>query len=143
MLIKIKYAAGMEEIMQAHDGEWYDLRAAETVTMLSGDYRKISLGVAMQLPEGYEAIVAPRSSTFEKYGIIMVNGIGIIDNAFCGDEDVWSFPAYKLMGDPVTIKKNNRIAQFRILPQQEACGLLRVDHLNGPNRGGFGSTGVK
>lgn len=143
MLIKIKYANGMEEIMQAHDGEWYDLRAAEDVTMWYGDYVKISLGVAIELPAGYEAIIAPRSSTFEKYGIIMVNGIGIIDNAFCGNDDVWSFPAFKLDDEIVTIKKNDRIAQFRILPQQEACGLLRVDHLDGSNRGGFGSTGVK
>lgn len=142
MQIKIKYEDGVEEIKQAHEGEWYDLRCAKDVTMWQGDFAKISLGVAIELPEGFEAIVAPRSSTFDKYGIIMTNGIGIIDNAYCGDNDTWRFPAYKLKGQPVTIKQNERIAQFRILYHQPACDIIRVDSLNNENRGGFGSTGT-
>ena len=143
MEIKIKYSDGMEEIVQAHEGEWYDLRAAENVMMWRGDYRIISLGVAIELPEGYEAIIAPRSSTFDRYGIIMVNGIGVIDHSYCGNDDVWRFPAIKLYGDSVRIHKNDRIAQFRIVPCQPKCDLVRVDALIGENRGGYGSTGVR
>lgn len=142
MQIKIKYSDGVEEIKQAHEGEWYDLRAAEDVTMWSGDFAMISLGVAMELPEGFEAIVAPRSSTFQKYGIIMTNGIGVIDHAYCGDDDIWHFPAYKVKGEPVKIQKNDRIAQFRILYHQPSYDIIRVDSLNRENRGGFGSTGT-
>ena len=141
--IKIKYSDGVEEIKQAHAGEWYDLRAAEDVTMWAGDFANINLGVAIELPEGFEAIVAPRSSTFERYGIIMTNGIGVIDNAYCGNEDIWHFPAFKVKGGTVKIPKNARIAQFRILCNQPSCEIIRVDSLGSENRGGFGSTGVK
>ena len=143
MQIKIKYSDGVEEIKQAHPGEWYDLRTAEDVTMWEGDFAMISLGVAMELPEGFEAIVAPRSSTFQKYGIIMTNGIGVIDHAYCGDDDIWRFPAYKVKGEPVKISKNDRIAQFRILYHQPSCDIIRVDSLKSENRGGFGSTGSR
>jgi len=142
MQIKIKYADGMEEIKQAHVGEWYDLRCAKDITMWAGDFAKINLGVAIELPEGFEAIVAPRSSTFEKYGIIMTNGIGVIDNSYCGDDDIWHFPAYKVKGEPVKIQKNERIAQFRILYHQPTCDLVTVESLGNENRGGFGSTGT-
>ena len=141
--IKIKYSEGMEPIKQAHAGEWYDLRCAKDVTMWAGDFAKISLGVAIELPEGFEAIVAPRSSTFEKYGIIMTNGIGVIDNIYCGDNDIWHFPAFKVRGGSVTIKKNERIAQFRIRRRQPTCDLVTVESLGNKDRGGFGSTGVK
>lgn len=143
MQIKIKYSEGMEEIVQAHEGEWYDLRCGKDITMWAGDFAMISLGVAIELPEGFEAIVAPRSSTFEKYEIIMTNGIGVIDNAYCGNDDIWHFPAYKIKGEPVTIKKNERIAQFRILYRQPNCDIIKVDHFEGENRGGFGSTGTR
>ena len=141
--IKIKYSEGMEPIKQAHEGEWYDLRCAKDTTMWSGDVAMISLGVAIELPEGFEAILAPRSSTFKQYGIIMTNSIGVIDNLYCGDDDIWHFPALKVRGEPVTIHKNERIAQFRILHKQPHCDIVEVDRLNGTNRGGFGSTGVK
>lgn len=143
MQIKIKYSDGVEEIKQAHEGEWYDLRAAEDVTMWSGDFAMISLGVAMELPEGFEAIMAARSSTFPMYGIIMTNGIGVIDHAYCGDDDIWHFPAYKVKGGAVKIPKNARIAQFRILYHQPSCEIIRVDSLDRENRGGFGSTGSR
>lgn len=144
MQIKVKYDEGMEPITQAHEGEWYDLRAAEDVTLWAGDSYSISLGVAMELPKGYEAIVAARSSLFKNYGLIMVNGIGVIDNAYCGNNDIWHFPVFKLTGEPITIHKNDRIAQFRLLyntPSQTE--IVTVDSLTNSNRGGFGSTGVK
>lgn len=138
--IKIKIKAGLEGIMQAHVGEWYDLRASEDVTMRKGDYKRVSLGVAMQLPDGYEAHVLPRSSTFERYGILLTNGMGIIDNAYCGDNDWWSFPAYAVRD--TRIRKNDRICQFRIMPVQPKVLFDNVEHLGNEDRHGFGSTGL-
>lgn len=126
-------------IWQAHKDEWFDLRCAENVTMMAGEYKLISLGVAMQLPEGYEAIVAPRSSTFSKYGIMCANGIGIIDNAYCGENDIWKFPAYATRD--TEIKAGERIAQFRLLHVQQEVEFVEVQHMLNEERGGVGSTG--
>lgn len=123
------------------NGDWIDLRAAERVVMVAGDYRLISLGVSMELPEGYEAHVAPRSSTFKKWSIIMVNSIGIIDNSYCGDDDIWHFPALA-MRDTI-IEKGDRIAQFRIVEKQPPIRFEQVESLGNENRGGIGSTGTK
>lgn len=122
-------------------GDWVDLRAAETVEMKKGDYRVIPLGVSMKLPDGYEAHVAPRSSTFKNYGIQMVNSIGIIDNSYCGDNDIWGFCALA-MRDTV-IQKGDRICQFRIVEKQPHLKFIKTDHLDGADRGGFGSTGTR
>ena len=134
--IKIKYSEGMEPIKQAHEGEWYDLRCAKDTTMWSGDFAMISLGVAIELPEGFEAILAPRSSTFKQYGIIMTNSIGVIDNLYCGDDDIWHFPALKVRGEPVTIHKNERIGWtvwgVKIVEVSEAQGLS--DRMNDERR---------
>lgn len=143
MEIKVKYADGMLSIRQAHAGEWYDLRAGEDVSMWKGDSRNISLGVCIELPEGYEAIVAARSSLFKTFGVIMVNGIGVIDNAYCGNNDVWHLPVFKLTGDPITIYKNDRIAQFRIQKCQPTAKIVEVESLTGKDRGGIGSSGLR
>lgn len=143
MIIKVRpLVEGLKVIDQAHPGEWYDLRAAEDVNMTIGEYKEIPLGVAIELPAGYEAIVAPRSSTFKKWGIIMANGIGVIDHRYCGDNDMWSFPAIALR-HPVIIHKNDRICQFRIIYGQPECELRIVDHLGNEDRGGIGSSGSK
>lgn len=142
--IKIRYHADIDELEFVGGKErsnWIDLRSAETIHMEPGDFRMISLGVSMKLPEGYEAIVAPRSSTFKKFGIILINSIGIIDGSYCGDNDVWRFPA--LCMRETTIHKNDRIAQFRIIRNQPDIHFNVVEHLDGDDRGGFGSTGVK
>lgn len=141
MEIKIKYQDGVEEIKAAHKGEWYDLRAGEDVDMVAGEYKRISLGVSIKLPEGFEAIVAPRSSTFEKFGIIQANSIGVIDNGYSGDNDVWQFGAIAMRD--THISKNDRIAQFRILYGQPETQIVKVEHLDSKGRGGFGSTGHK
>ena len=107
--------------------------------MTKGEFMKIPLGVAMELPEGYEAHVVPRSSTFEKYGVIMTNSFGVIDNKYCGDNDFWSFPAYAVRD--TWIMKNERICQFRIVKQQPEVTFLRVDKLGNEDRKGFGSSG--
>lgn len=141
MTIKIKYHdPEMPRIKKISVGDWIDLRAAEDVEMSTGELRYISLGVSMQLPEGYEAHILPRSSTFKNYGLLMVNSMGVVDNMFCGDEDVWRFPALA-MRDTI-IHKGDRICQFRIEKVMDPVEFIEVEHLDNPTRGGFGSTGV-
>lgn len=138
--IMIKYLRDIKKIERFNVGDWIDLRAAEDITMKAGEYKMIPLGVAMQLPEGYEALVAPRSSTFKKYGLLLANSIGIIDETYKGDNDEWNFLAYA-MRDTV-IHKNERICQFRIIQHQPLIHLIEVETLGNPNRGGIGSTGT-
>lgn len=121
-------------------GDWIDLKAGNSFSYAAGDFLMIPLGVAMKLPEGYEAHVLPRSSTFKKYGVILVNGMGIIDNAYSGDGDEWIFPALAMRAGEILC--GDRIAQFRIVRNMESVELARVPHLAKENRGGFGSTGV-
>lgn len=139
MKIKIKYHADINRIEKYQNGDWIDLRAAEDVFLYKGDLRNIRLGVSMELPSGYEAIVAPRSSTPRNFGIICANSIGIIDESYCGDNDEWMFPAYAIRD--TQIHKNDRICQFRLLEHQKWAEFYEVEHLEGTNRGGFGSTG--
>lgn len=139
MQIKIKYHnKNIDKIKKVAVGDWIDLRAAETVELKEGEYKLISLGVSMQLPKGYEAHVVPRSSTFKNFGIIQTNHHGIIDESYCGDVDIWKFPAYA-MKDTI-IKENDRICQFRIVEKMPEIEFVEVDKLENENRGGFGST---
>lgn len=121
-------------------GEWVDLASAEDVTMEPGEFRLISLGVSMELPKGYYAQVVPRSSTCKRHGILMANSIGIIENSYCGDGDIWGFPAVAIRR--TEIHKGDRICQFRLCRQEENIEFLQVDKLGNPDRGGFGSTGI-
>lgn len=137
--IKIKYLRDIQKIERFNVGDWIDLRCGEDVEMKAGEYRMIPLGVAMELPQGYEALVAPRSSAFKKYGIILANSIGIIDETYKGDNDEWNFLAYALRD--TVIRKNERICQFRIIRHQPLIHLQEVQTLGNPDRGGIGSTG--
>lgn len=137
--IKIKYLTNVRPIEEISVGDWIDLRAAETIKLRKGEFRLIPLGVAIQLPKGYEAIVAPRSSTFKHFGVIMTNSIGVIDESYCGDEDQWHFPALAMR--KTVIHKDDRICQFRIMRHQPDVDIVVVNNLNNPNRGGIGSTG--
>ena len=130
----------MEKIGKLPIGDWIDLRAEETVQMKAGEFRIISLGVSMKLPDGYEAHLAPRSSTFKNWGILQTNGVGVIDESYCGDNDVWGVPALA-MRDTV-IEKGSRIAQFRIAKKMSPVELIEVSSLGEKDRGGFGSTGA-
>lgn len=154
--IKIKYHDyDIERLSKIKIGDWIDLRAAEEVKIRQGEYKLISLGIAMKLPEGYEAHIVPRSSTFKTWGIIQTNSMGVIDNSYSGTNDIWRFPAYCLDGkgyvdenglyeDFVTrIKKGDRICQFRIVKKQPEIEFDEVLVLDETDRGGFGSTGVK
>lgn len=136
MIIKIN--THENPLPEAH-GDWTDLYTAEDAELKAGEYRLISLGVSMKLPEGYYAEVAPRSSTPGKHGIIMANSIGIIDHDYAGDKDIWKFPA--LAFRDTKIPKGTRICQFKLVEQGEPIEFEQVDYLDGPNRGGFGSTG--
>lgn len=140
MKVKVKYLRDIPHIQKFTNGDWVDLCTGEDVHIEHGEFKLIPLGVAMQLPLGFEAIVAPRSSLFKKYGLIQTNGIGIIDESYNGDGDEWKFPAYNL-GESVDIPKGTRICQFRLLPHQPAFALNEVDILGNADRGGFGSTG--
>jgi dUTP pyrophosphatase len=140
--IKIKYFdQEIEQIQKISKGDWIDLRSAERVELKAGEYYLIPLGVGMILPDGYEAHVLPRSSTPSKFGIILANSMGVIDNSYSGDADEWKFPAVAIRD--TVIEKGDRIAQFRIMKNQPAIEFEVVNHLNEISRGGIGSTGVK
>lgn len=137
--IKIKYHADITPIATMTNGDWIDLRAAEDVKMQSGDFKLISLGVSMKLPEGHEAHIVPRSSTYKNWGIIQANHMGVVDNSYSGNNDIWRFPAIAMRD--TEIHKDDRICQFRIMEKQPGIEFEKVDHLEGPDRGGFGSSG--
>lgn len=170
--IKVKVLTpGCEPQLNAK-GDWIDLKAAEDMILpppfanalhkhkgekqrtVETSSTKIPLGVAMQLPKGFEAVVLPRSSSFASFGFIMTNSTGVIDNSYSGDNDEWKIPVLAVNG--LNVRKYDRIAQFRIQPSQKASfwqklkGLFSkgislefVHTLNTPDRGGFGSTGVQ
>lgn len=142
MQIKIKYFTDqIDKLTKISQGDWIDLRAAETIELKAGDFRLIPLGVAMQLPAGYEAHIAPRSSTFKNWGILQANSIGVVDNSYCGDNDQWLIPVYATRD--TIINQNDRICQFRIVANQPSIDFTVVDSLGNKDRGGVGSTGVK
>ena len=139
--IKIKYHdPDVLRIDKIKKGDWIDLRSAEDITLKAGEFHLISLGVSIQVPEGYESILAPRSSTFKNFGIIQTNSIGVIDESYCGDDDIWMFPAYAIRD--TKINKNDRICQFRIIKHQPEVEIETVETLGNENRQGFGSTGI-
>jgi dUTP pyrophosphatase len=139
--IKIQYLNDTIERLRYIDGksDWIDLRAAQRVTLKAGEFAMIHLGVAMQLPDGYEAHIVPRSSTFKNFGIIQTNHCGIVDSSYCGPNDWWRMPVYALRD--TVIEVNDRICQFRIVENQPKILFDEVDSLSGEDRGGFGSTG--
>lgn len=137
--IRVKYHADIDSLEQIEQGDWIDLRTGEDCYLSRGEFKTIPLGVSIELPAGYEALVAPRSSTFKKYGLLQTNSVGIIDESYCGNEDEWMFPAYATKD--IVIKKNTRIAQFRVIRHQPPLSFETVDSLQNENRGGFGSTG--
>lgn len=120
-------------------GDWVDLATAEDVYLQASEFQRVSLGVVMEIPEGYYAMVVPRSSTFERWGILQANGIGIIDCDYSGDNDVWGFPALAMR--ETIIPKGTRICQFALFPKHEPIAFIPVEHMGNPDRGGFGSTG--
>lgn len=139
--LQIKYFTDKIDKLTYIDGksDWIDLRVSEEVDMKAGEWRLIPLGVAIRLPEGYEAHVVPRSSTFKNYGLIQTNHMGVIDCSYCGDNDQWYVPMYAMRDTHIGI--NERICQFRIMKNQPPLQFEEVEHLSDVDRGGFGSTG--
>lgn len=136
-------------------GDFVDLRygGENTVYLNEGDYTLLELGVAMKLPKGFEAIIVSRSSTYNRFGIMNPNGFGVIDGSYSGNNDEWKYPALALR-DSIVIHTWDRICQFRIQLSQKATvwqklrwlfssgiKFVKVDDLDGTDRGGFGSTG--
>lgn len=139
--IKIKYFTDKIEKLTYIDGksDWIDLRAAEDMDFKAGEWKLIPLGVAMQLPEGYEAHIVPRSSTYKNFGIIQTNHQGVVDCSYCGDNDQWFMPALAMRDTHISV--NDRVCQFRIMKNQPKIVFNEVNALTGKDRGGFGSTG--
>jgi len=138
--IKVKYLANISPIEKFSVGDMLDLRCAEDVTLHKGEYKLIPLGVAMELPKGYEAHVYPRSSTFSKHKILMGNSVGVIDCSYCGNDDEWKFPAFAV--EDTFIPKDTRICQFRVFENQPDLEFEEVEDLCNESRGGIGSTGL-
>lgn len=136
-ILRIKFTNEIYNI-EKH-GDWFDLRNIEEIKMERGDFKYISLGVCIELPKGYEAVIAPRSSTFKRFGIFMPNSLGIIDEDYKGDNDIWHFPAYCLWRE-TTIPEYSRICQFRIIQHQPDLAFIISSELNNSDRGGLGST---
>lgn len=140
--LKVKYFdKEIEKIQKINKGDWIDLRSAADIFLTKGQFALIPLGVGMVLPEGYEAHIAPRSSTFKNWKILQVNSVGVVDNSYSGDADQWMMPVYAT--EDTKIKKNDRICQFRIIEKMPELEIEEVKHLNDKSRGGFGSTGQK
>jgi dUTP pyrophosphatase len=128
----------LEKIEQ---GDWIDLYADESYDLNPGDFALISLGVVIKLPEGYEAHIAPRSSTFKNFGVIQTNSVGIVDESYCGPNDVWKWPAFALRSS--TIRRGDKICQFRVMKKMEKVIFNEIEEVSSPDRGGFGSTGTR
>lgn len=130
----------IEKLSVTANGDWVDLRCADTVHLDTGQFAILPLGVSMRLPDGYEAHIAPRSSTFKRWGILQTNGVGVVDNSYSGDNDIWGMPVYATR--ETNIYKGDRVCQFRIMRRMEPVHFEEVPHLDGDDRGGFGSTGI-
>ncbi len=139
--IRIKYLSDKIEKLRYIDGksDWIDLRAAETITLKAGEFKLIPLGIAMELPKGYEAHIVPRSSTYKNFGVLQTNHCGIVDETYCGNGDQWYFPALAMRD--TTIECNDRICQFRIFEHQPTLVFDETDDLDNADRGGIGSSG--
>ena len=139
--IKIKYFTDKIDKLAYIDGksDWNDLRASEEVTLKQGEFALVPLGVAMELPKGYEAHIVPRSSTYKNFGVIQANHCGVVDGSYCGDNDMWRMPVIAMRDTQIHV--NDRICQFRIMKNQPEILFEEVEHLEGKDRGGFGTTG--
>lgn len=123
------------------NGDWIDLRSAEAYHLYPNKFYLLNLGISVKLPEGYEAHIVPRSSTFKTWGLIQTNGVGIIDNSYCGENDIWMMPV--ITTKIANINVNDRICQFRIYKKMpDSIKIIPVEYLSDNNRGGFGSTGT-
>lgn len=153
MVLKIRYIdKDFPTLHMTEKGDWIDLKAAEDYTLKAGESALINLGVAMKVPDDYEAWLAPRSGTFKKYGLIQTNSIGIIDNSYSGNNDIWRMPVLATVD--TVVNKGDRLCQFRLVERMsrvfckypmDKCiddlYIVETDQLDDTDRGGFGSSG--
>ena len=143
--IKITYLSDKIDKLTYIEGksDWIDLRSAEDIELKKGDFHLINLGVSMCLPDGYELLIAPRSSTFKNFGIIQTNSVGVVDESYgkTSSRDVLMMPVYAVRDTEIHV--NDRVCQFRIIKHQPVIDFVEVEANDaGEARGGFGSTGV-
>ena len=138
--VSIRYLPGAARMEKIDKGNWIDCYVYEDYDLKAGDFALLNLGFAMEIPHGYEAILAPRSSTFKRYGVIQTNSFGVIDQSYAGNEDLWMMPVYATRD--VHIEHGSRLCQFRLQYSQPSFDFQEVDDLGNEQRSGFGSTGV-
>ncbi|EHK2440793.1 deoxyuridine 5'-triphosphate nucleotidohydrolase [Clostridium perfringens] len=154
MIIRIKYFDKATKLKKITKGNWIDVYANKDVFVKCGDRAMIPLGFALELPEGWEGHLAPRSSTFKTWGIIQTNSVGIVDDTYIGDNDQWHMPVYCLQGKDIEsengkevkgtwIRKGDKIGQFRIMEVMPEIQFEEVESFGNKDRGGFGTTGTK
>ena len=150
MKIRIKYFEGATKLKKIAKGNWIDVYSSKELFVPEGDRAMIPLGFALELPSGYEAHLAPRSSTFKTWGIIQTNSVGVVDDTYIGDNDQWHIPVYCLKGhdskDGVAgtlIKCGDKIGQFRIMEVMPELEFEEVESFGNQDRGGFGTTGTR
>ena len=154
MIIRIKYFDNATKLKKITKGNWIDVYANKDVFVKCGDRAMIPLGFALELPEGWEGHLAPRSSTFKTWGIIQTNSVGVVDDTYIGDNDQWHMPVYCLQGKDIEsengeevkgtwIRKGDKIGQFRIMEVMPEIEFEEVESFGNKDRGGFGTTGTK
>ncbi|MDD6794713.1 MAG: deoxyuridine 5'-triphosphate nucleotidohydrolase [Clostridiaceae bacterium] len=150
MKIRIKYFEGAEKLRKIAKGNWIDVYARKDVFVEENNRAMIPLGFALELPTGWEAHLAPRSSTFKTWGIIQTNSVGVVDDTYIGDNDEWHMPVYCLTAKDILedkkgtwIKKGDKIGQFRIMEVMPEIEFDEVESFGNADRGGFGTTGTK
>lgn len=139
--IEIRYLPEATHMDMIEQGNWIDCYVYEDYDLKAGDFQLVNLGFSMKFPDGYEAILAARSSTFMKYGLLQANGIGVIDTSYSGPEDIWRMPVYATRD--IHIDKDTRLCQFRLIARQQPVEFIEAqdDGESTQSRGGFGSTG--
>jgi len=140
--IDILYHADIPSLEVTERGDWIDLRCAEDTVIAGGSVAKVPFGISMKLPDEYEAHVLPRSSLHKHFGVIQTNSMGIIDNSYCGPNDIWFVELYNTGNTLVTIPKGARICQFRIVKKMPKVVFNNVFSLSSVDRGGHGSSGI-
>ena len=172
MKIKIKYLQDATKMNKIAKGNWIDVYAYQDTFVPEGERAMINLGFALELPKGWEGHLAPRSSTFKTWGVIQTNSVGVVDDTYIGDNDIWHMPIYCLQGKEhkytkmkcklmfgeladefykdktdnpkgTWIKKGDKIGQFRIMEVMPEIEFEEVESFDNADRNGFGSTGIK
>ena len=154
MKMKIKYFEGATKLQKISKGNWIDVYANKDMFVPLNERAMIPLGFALELPQGWEGHLAPRSSTFKTWGLIQTNSVGVVDDTYIGDNDQWHMPVFCLQGKGIEVfdgierkgtwvKKGDKVGQFRIMEVMPEIEFEEVESFGNEDRGGFGSTGTK